>query len=626
MMKRPQRRFAVLFLLALFTMVGMTVAQDGTVTVAGSGIVAPVFDALSKASGATFTSSLAIAGTRDGFDKLCSGAADVAVANRAITTDENNNCTTNLIDYVELLVGQNVVTFIVAADAPYAQCLNQLEVNTLFAPSAQATNWNAVGTNTVDQALSVIIPPLNSPTFAVLDKLVEGDGVRSDAVSQGSDTDVVNAVVSTPGAIGIVSLSVASASDKVRTVQLNASDVTGCASPSVDNVVQRAYPAADPFFIYANKASLSKPGLTEVLTFAVSDAAPAIIEGLGFSAGTSQTYASSRDALTGNGSARPFSESITAFSIPSDAAGQVVIAGSPNLRDYLSALSSALTAGYQNLTFDIKLAGHVAGARRLCNGELDILATDSALSAEEEQNCAANNITTTAIDLGKQAVVLVANDANDLECLTNAQLTTLWSAASAGTVTNWNQVDAGFPDKELMLFAPRGGDASADLMLLKASGAPTPVREDLADTNSDPLYRAAATANVEGGLTVMSWADYQRVLANNQQRIHLVGVDGGSGCVVPSDETIADGSYTLSRGAQLLLNTQSLTKVQVQSFLWYIADDSSFSAMAQFDLIGVNFGSLPALRNNLQKWYLDAAVAAAAAPEATPEATAAPSG
>ncbi len=625
MMKRPQRRFAVLFLLALFTIVGMTVAQDAPVTVAGSGIVAPVFEALSKASGVAFSPTLAIAGTRDGFDKLCSGAADVVVANRAITTDENNNCTTNSVDYVELLIGHNVAAFIVPADATYAQCLTLTDLNTVFAPSASTVNWSAVGSGGVDQAISVIVPAQNSATFAVLDKVVQGDGVRSDAAAQSSDADVVSAVSNNPGSIGVVSLSVAASSDKVRTVQINATDAIGCSSPSADSAEQRAYPAADPFFIYANKASLSKVGLTDALTFAVSDAAPALIEGQGFSAASSNAYSADRDALAGNGSSRPFSETATAFSIPADATGQVIIAGSANLKDYLTALSGALTAGYQGITFDIKLGGHVAGARRLCNGELDIFATDSALTAEEEQNCAANNITTQPIDLGKQAVVLIANEVNNLECLTNAQLTTIWSAASAGTVTNWNQVDAGFPDKELMLFTPGSGDSSADLMLLKATGISTPVREDVAESNNNPLYRAAAVGNVEGGLTVMSWADYQRVLANNQARIHVVNVDGGNGCVQPSEETIADGSYSLTRSAQLLVNTKSLTKVPVQSFLWYLASDSSYGALAQYDLVGVNFGSLPALRNNLQKWYLDSAVAAAeaaaVAAEATPEAT-----
>jgi phosphate transport system substrate-binding protein len=185
-------------------------------------------------------------------------------------------------------------------------------------------------------------------------------------------------------------------------------------------------------------------------------------------------------------------------------------------------------------------------------------------------------------------------------------------------VTNWNQVDSSFPDQAMTLFAPNAGDSNTDLMMIKVAQTDFPARDDT-QLNDDPLYRAAATANVEGGLTFMGWADYQKVLANNQERIQLVGVNGGSGCVLPSAETIGDGTYPITRSARLLVNTKSLTKVPVQSFLWYLAEDDNYAQLENAGFIGVNFGDFPALRETLQKAYLDAQIAQA---EATPEATA----
>jgi hypothetical protein len=52
-----------------------------------------------------------------------------------------------------------------------------------------------------------------------------------------------------------------------------------------------------------------------------------------------------------------------------------------------------------------------------------------------------------------------------------------------------------------------------------------------------------------------------------------------------------------------------------------LASDENYSALEQNGFVGVTFGSLPALRDTLQKAYVDAAVAAAQAAEATPEAT-----
>jgi ABC-type phosphate transport system substrate-binding protein len=267
------------------------------------------------------------------------------------------------------------------------------------------------------------------------------------------------------------------------------------------------------------------------------------------------------------------------------------------------------------------LDGQTAGIRRLCNGEVDIAAVNGLLTDEQAKNCEANNIKTLNIELGKQSVVLVANAASTyLSCLTSEQLTKVWGATTAKDITNWNQVDPSFPDQKITLFGATESDKNTDLLLAKASSKPLIGRGDV-QINPDPLYRAAATANVEGGLTYMSWADYQNVLENNQQRIQLVGINTGSGCVVPSEETISNGTYPLIRDTQLLVKTTSLNNIPVQSLLWFLASDSNFGEFEKAGLMGVNFGSLPRLRQTLQKAYLDAASAAVQQAEATAEAT-----
>lgn len=244
------------------------------------------------------------------------------------------------------------------------------------------------------------------------------------------------------------------------------------------------------------------------------------------------------------------------------------------------------------------------------------------MTPEQEQNCQANNISTLPIDLGKQVVVLVANAASShLTCLTNEQLATIWRTESGSTITNWNQVDSTFPDQALTLFTPDAGDSQTGILLIAATGSDVPVRSDT-EVNSDPLYRAAAIANVEGALTYMSWQDYQAVLQNNQERIQLVGIKNSDACIQPSVETIANSTYPLTQGVQLLVNKASLTKVQVQSLLWFMINDENFSLIEQSGFVGLNFGMLPGLRQMLQSAFVEAAVAASQAAEATPEATA----
>ncbi|MBI1280058.1 MAG: hypothetical protein GC179_18160 [Anaerolineaceae bacterium] len=622
-MKAFQRLVGVIVLLTLLISFGLVAAQDtNTVTVAGSGIVAPIFDSLKAASGVTVDIKSEVTGTRTGFERLCKGETDVATSNRSISADENRNCTTANIDYTELLVAHNIVAFIAAPDAAFAQCLTPTELNTIFAPSSLAANWNIVNPANGDIALSIVTPPATSATYGVLDSLIDGDGIRTDATLAATEADVISAVTQAKGAIGVVSLSAATAAGGgVKILQVKVNDTFGCTAPSAETVENRTYPVTNPLFIYVNRASLSKTGLKDLLAYMISENAAQAISAEGLVVPSANTVNSNKSALEGTGNTRPFSEATTAFQIPPDANGQVTIAGAANAEDYLKSVTTALTQQYSTLTTDMKLAGEPAGIRRLCNGEVDIAAVNGPLTDEQNKNCDANNIKTLKIELGKQTVVLVASASSSfLSCLTGDQLTKVWDATSTKTITNWNQVDPSFADQKMTLFAATESNSNTDLMLQKASGKPLIGRGDI-EFNTDPLYRAAAIANVEGGLTYMNWTEYQKVLKNNQQRIQLVAVNTGSGCVLPSDETINNGTYPLMRNTELLVKTTSLTNIPVQSLLWFMATDGNFGEFEKAGLLGVNFGSLPALRQTLQKAYLDAATEAAKKAEATPEAT-----
>src|SRR5690606_35953850 len=130
--------------------------------------------------------------------------------------------------------------------------------------------------------------------------------------------------------------------------------------------------------------------------------------------------------------------------------------------------------------------------------------------------CENNTVSPISFDLGGQAVVLVANatpdeateDAASLAdypaCLTQEQVLNIWRSAPAAPET-WQAVDPSFPATDLILVAPTLGFVDyTDILLSTGSGAAQPIREDLAETRDDPRYRAAAVANVRGGLTYMS--------------------------------------------------------------------------------------------------------------------------
>jgi ABC-type phosphate transport system substrate-binding protein len=615
----------IVFLLALFASPLSLFAQDDAVNVVGSGIVAPLLQALADASGAEANVNVSVTGTNSGFNAFCQGSADVTTATRTISPSEEAACSQNGISFLELLIGHHVVAFVANPATDFTQCLTTVELTTALAPSAegQVTNWNQINASYADTPLTVLGTGPDTPVYALTDAFIEGDALRSDLGVQATDADTIAAVGTTVGALGVVNYEAAvTAGDSVKILQIDAGTGSGCAAPSAENVENRTYGAANQLMIYVNAASLSKTKLQALLTFAASDEAASAVTEAGFTAPTADAYTRDRDILANSETGRTFSRENTDFTIPQDIVGTITVAGSPTGFDYINGLSTLFTGQYPGVTTEIHLIGQPNGFTRLCNNEIDITVAYSAITPEQQTACDTNGIRTVDIDLGREAVVVVANAANEyLTCLTTDQLATLWRVNSGDAITKWNQVSDTFPETDITLFAPPDGSPTTDLLLINTAGADVPARIDVAEQNPDPLYRAAATANVDGALTYMNWTEYQSVLANNQANIQLVSVDAGAGCVAPSETTIADGSYPLTRPLRLLVRQSSLNKAEVQSFLWYLASDENYSALTDHGFVGLSFGQLPDLRNRLEQEFAQAALQETIDLQATPEAT-----
>lgn len=615
--------------------------DDTAITVIGSGIVAPLFEALADASGADAALAVNITGTNSGFEQFCAGGADVITANRPISVDEEAGCTSNGVGFIELLAGHDAIAVITHPETDFVQCLEPTDLNTLFAPSSQEqiVNWMEVNPNYDDLALVLNLPSQTTTGFVLLDNLVEGVGLREDTTVSDGDADIIAAVSETPGALGVVSLSSLSDVAEVAVLELNTAENTGCALPSAETIENRLYPAAERLFIYANSDQLDKPGLQAVLDFLASeDSADAVIAA-GFTATTAEAVAANEQVLTDLAAGRQFSREVTDFAIPADLTGAANIAGAAHAFGYFEQVTGGFASQYPGVNLAVDVLGEPDGFRRLCNGAVDIAIAQQSFPDENRENCAANNLDVYEFEFGRQAVVLVAQGSDAyLECLTTDQLATIWQTDSAETITAWDQVGDNLPAVDMTLFAPQPGDPYADLLMISTSDLALPVRDDI-ELDSDPLYRAAATANVPGALAFMSWAQYQAVLDNEQANIQLVSVDGGDGCVSPSVETIDDGSYPLTRPLNLVIASDALLRPEVQSLLWTMASDSNYAALEGAGFVGIEFAELPDVRAQLQTLFVeaeeqmledleasaqatpDATVEAAPAAEATAEAT-----
>jgi phosphate transport system substrate-binding protein len=78
-------------------------------------------------------------------------------------------------------------------------------------------------------------------------------------------------------------------------------------------------------------------------------------------------------------------------------------------------------------------------------------------------------------------------------------------------------------------------------------------------------------AGDRGSLGYFGYAYY----FENQDRLKLVGVDGGDGCVLPSDETIEDGTYPLARPLFIYVRESALERPVVRAFVDFYMESAA---------------------------------------------------
>ncbi|MCY3946771.1 MAG: substrate-binding domain-containing protein [Anaerolineaceae bacterium] len=599
----------VVLLFAILLSGPALLAQDGATRVTGSAIVEPLLQAMIAAAEIEGDLVSETTGSRTGLTMLCEGASALSTSTQAIDQDLLQVCNVNDVSLVEFTLGHNILALIAHAEvAELAPCLNEKQLSEIFAPSATgaATTWSQLLDDAPEELnFSVHVPPELTASHSLLDAIVSGDGLRSDARVT---TDAVTEVSSTPGSIGVSLLEKAG---DATVLSLDTADSEGCRAPSAESVEDGLYPAASQLLLYANVARLADAGVSELLELVAGDDAAAIVRSAGFTPPTEAVFRDNRERLSAAqaGDAAPLVAGD--FTMPDTIAGALRIGGSGTTFSFVNSTLEAFQAQNQGLSTTILHQGAAAGLRDLCAGALDLVFVDRLPLEEELAACSESSIDIETFSLGSSALVLLANASGAApECMGNAELGTVWRAESSGSILNWQDLNNEYADEALILFAPRPGSTTMDQVLAVAE-AGLLGRADI-EFDDDPLYRAAATANVPGALTFMTWLEYQRVLESGQERIRLLPLDVGDGCVAPSPESIRDGSWPLSRTTWLAANSSRLTLPQLQAFLWYLASEENLRNWQAAGYVDVRPATLNSLRATLTLAFDEAGLAALA--------------
>jgi phosphate transport system substrate-binding protein len=205
-----------------------------------------------------------------------------------------------------------------------------------------------------------------------------------------------------------------------------------------------------------------------------------------------------------------------------------------------------------------------------------------------------------AFTIANDGLSVVVNKANTwVTCLTTAELKAIWNTGSK--IDNWKDVRPGFPDVPLKLFGPGTDSGTFDFFTEKINGRSRASRSDYLATEDDNVI-VNGVEGERGGLGYFGFSYYEE----NADKLKLVRVDAGGGCVAPSAATVQKGTYRpLSRPLFIYAKRSSFKRPVVAAYFGYIfgnekaiAKKAGFIALTDRQLRKARYQYLHALKAN----------------------------
>lgn len=235
-------------------------------------------------------------------------------------------------------------------------------------------------------------------------------------------------------------------------------------------------------------------------------------------------------------------------------------------------ISEAVAEGFQQTTQGrIRVAvgesGSSAGLRKFCRGEIHIANSSRPIRASEMATCAAAGIQFVEIPVAFDGITVVVHPSNSLRSLTVAQLREIWQPGSR--VNNFSQV--GGPNVAMQLFGPGSASGTFEYFTEAVNGTARSSRTDYTPSEDDNVL-VQGVANNAGGMGYFGLAYYEE----NQSRLRALAIDSGNGPVMPSVDTVRNGTYApLSRPIFIYVNAGALRRPQVQQFVQYYINNAA---------------------------------------------------
>lgn len=250
--------------------------------------------------------------------------------------------------------------------------------------------------------------------------------------------------------------------------------------------------------------------------------------------------------------------------------GSIEVSGSSTVEPITALVQEAFGAGNPSVGISVEGPGTGDGFARFCAGETSVSDASRPIKDAEAETCAAAGIEYVELQIAFDGLTVLTSLENDaISCLDYYDLYALLGSESEG-FEHWADANAlaaelgathtPYPDVPLVVTAPGEESGTFDTFvelviadIASERGAEETTRPDYSPEANDNVI----VNNLSSNPTSLGWVGFA-FFVENSDVVKAIDVDGGEGCVTPSVDTIADGSYPLARPLFIYVKTNDL--------------------------------------------------------------------
>ena len=244
--------------------------------------------------------------------------------------------------------------------------------------------------------------------------------------------------------------------------------------------------------------------------------------------------------------------------------GTVSIDGSSTVFPITEAVAEEYRTDQPEVRITVGVSGTGGGFKKFIAGETDISNASRSIKTKELAHCAANGREFIELPVAYDGLAVVVNNANDFATeVTVEELRRIWAADSAAK--KLSDIRPEWPDREFKLFAPGQDSGTFDYFTDEVNGESGNCRSDVTFSEDDNVLVRGVSGDKDG-MGFFGLAYY----VENQSKLNCLAIDAGVGPIIPSMETVENGSYApLSRPLFIYVSTDSAKRPEVEDFVTF---------------------------------------------------------